>query len=138
GLGAHLDRFLAALERSFRLEQFLEQLDDLERTCLRQIAGERFAGVESGVKEALAEVFRRLRTEAPGLFAPGARRKSDFFRDIAGSRYRVHAEDAARDAGLAYDLLLNVYDKSIIEVENRPPAGALNEKFRRAVARVVA
>ena len=27
-----LDSFLAALERAFRLEQFLEQLDDLEQT----------------------------------------------------------------------------------------------------------
>jgi benzoyl-CoA reductase subunit A len=44
----------------------------------------------------------------------------------------------ARDAGLAYDFLLNVYDKSIIEVENRPPAGDLNEKFRRALARILA
>src|SRR5262245_21926960 len=38
-----LDDFLGALERAFRLEQFLEQLDDLERTCLGQVRGERFA-----------------------------------------------------------------------------------------------
>jgi len=38
---------------------------------------------------------------------------------------------------LPYDLLLNVYDKSIIDVENRPPAGALSEKFRRALGRVL-
>jgi benzoyl-CoA reductase subunit A len=82
-------------------------------------------------------VFRRLRVEAAGLYAPGARRKSDFFRDIAGSRYHAHAEDVARDTGLAYDSLLNVYDKSIIEVENRPPAGDLSDKFRRALARVL-
>jgi benzoyl-CoA reductase subunit A len=135
--GAQLDAFLAALERAFRLEQFLEQLDDLEQTCLLQVAGPRFAGAESGMKDALAEVFRRLRAEAPGLYAPGAKRKSDFFRDIAGSRYHSHAEDVARDAKLPYDLLLNVYDKSIIEVENRPPAGELGDKFRRALARIL-
>ena len=39
---------------------------------------------------------------------------------------------------MPYELLLNVYDKSIIEVENRPPAGRLSEKFRRALARVLA
>ena len=44
----------------------------------------------------------------------------------------------ARAAGLPYDLLLNVYDKSIIEVENRPPDGELSDKFRRALARVLA
>jgi benzoyl-CoA reductase subunit A len=136
-LGAHLDDFLAALERTFRLEQFLEQLEDLEETCLRQVAGPRFAGLERGMKEALAEVFRRLRAETPNLYAPGAKRKSDFFRDIAGSRYHNQAEEVARDAKLPYELLLNVYDKSIIEVENRPPAGALSDKFRRALGRIL-
>jgi len=137
GLGSRVDAFLAALERSFRLEQFLEQLGDLEQTCVGLVKGERFAGRESGVKAALAEVFARLRAEAPELYAPGAKRKSDFFRDVAGSRYHAHAEDVARVAGLPYDLLLNVYDKSIIDVENRPPAGGLDDKFRRALARVL-
>ena len=137
GLNGRLDDFLGALERSFRLEQFLEQLDDLERTCNGLVTGERFAGVESGIKQALVEVFVRLRGEAAALFAPGAKRKSDFFRDIAGSRYHSHAEEVARSAGLPYDLLLNVYDKSIIDVENRPPSGALSDKFRRALGRVL-
>ena len=125
GLDADLDGLLASLERAFRLEQFLEQLEDLERSCVRQVCGERFAGVDEKVKDALGEVFRRLRAEAPDLYAPGAKRKSDFFRDIAGSRYHNQAEEVARAAGLPYELLLNVYDKSIIDVENRPPAGAL-------------
>ncbi len=133
-----VDEILDALERAFRLEQFLEQLADLEETCLSQIAGARFAGLEAGVKKAVAEVFRRLRDEAAALFAPGAQRKSDFFRDIAGSRYHTLAEAVAQDAGLAYELLLNVYDKSIIAVENRPPAGGMADKFRRALDRVLA
>jgi benzoyl-CoA reductase subunit A len=134
---AEFENLLASLERAFRLEQFLEQLDDLDRSCVAQVRGERFAGLEEKVKEALAEVFRRLRAEAPALYAPGAKRKSDFFRDIAGSRYHNHAEEVARASALPYELLLNVYDKSIIEVENRPPAGALQDKFHRALARVL-
>ena len=94
--------------------------------------------MESGVQEALGEVFKHLREDAPSLYAPGATCKSDFFRDIAGSRYHTQAEEVARAAGLPYELLLNVYDKSIIEVENRPPAGELSDKFRRALARVLA
>lgn len=137
GLGARADEFLGSLELAVRLEQFLEQLDDLEVTCISQIKGERFAKVEAGVREALAEVFRRLREEAPDLYVPGAKRKSDFFRDVAGSRYHAFAEEVARGAGLPYELLLNVYDKSIIEVENRPPAGDPRDKFRSALARVL-
>jgi len=136
GAKEDIEEFLGALEGAFRLEQFLEQLDDLEQTCIEQVKGDRFAKVAEGVKQALKEVFERLRAEAPAMYGPEASRKSDFFRDIAGSRYLTIAENVARDAGLAYDLLLNVYDKSIISVENRPPSGSLDEKFRAAVHRV--
>ena len=138
GNSGELDEFLDALNRSFRLVQFLEQLNDLEETCRGQVKGERFAKVEIEVRDAIGEVFKLLREEAPSLYAPGAKRKSDFFRDIAGSRYHVHAEDVARAARLPYEVLLNVYDKSIIDVENRPPSGGLSEKFRRALSHVVA
>jgi len=137
-LRGHVGDFMDALERAFRLEQFLEQLDDLERTCESQFRGGKFAALESQVGDALAEVCRRLRAEAPEMYAPGANRKSDFFRDIAGSRYHVHAEVVSRDAKLPYELLLNLYDKSIIEVENRPPSAGLSDKFLRALERVLA
>ena len=135
-LSDEVEDFLAALERSFRLEQFLEQLGDLEATCTRLVCGERFEKIGDSVKVALAEVFRRLRDEAVGMFAPDAERKSDFFRDIAGSRYLALAEEVGREVGVDYDVLLNVYDKSIIAVENRPPSGSLNAKFKKALGRV--
>jgi benzoyl-CoA reductase subunit A len=133
-----LGEFLGSLERAFRLEQFLEQLADLEETCRTQFRGGALEATERGLREALDEVFRRLRAEAPELYAPGAKRKSDFFRDIAGSRYHSLAEEVAREAKLPYELLLHLYDKSIIDVENRPPTGHLSESFRRALARVLA
>ena len=131
---SRLDEFLGALERAFRLEQFLEQLADLQQTCLGHISGDRFAKSETAVKKALAAIFVQLRAEAPTLYAPGAKRKSDFFRDIAGSRYHTHAEQIARESGAPYDLLINLYDKSIIDVENRPPQGNLSDKFQRALS----
>jgi benzoyl-CoA reductase subunit A len=135
--GDRVQEFLGALERNFRLVQFLEQLNDLEETCIGQLQTERFAKVAEKMGEALNEVFRRLKAEAPELYAPGAKRKSDFFRDIAGSRFHVHAEAVARESNVPHDILLNAYDKSIIDVENRPPAGDMSEKFRRAMARVL-
>lgn len=131
-----VENFLGDLERAFRLEQFLGQLADLEKTCTGQVKGERFAKVGDGVKQALAVTFEQLRGESAAMFARDATRKSDFFRDIAGSRYLSIAETVAREADLAYDLLLNVYDKSIIAVENRPPAGDLADKFHAALKRI--
>ncbi|MCU0897989.1 MAG: benzoyl-CoA reductase subunit A [Burkholderiales bacterium] len=118
-LNGSLDTFLAQLERDFRLEQYLEQLADLEATCQRNVATAKFGDSAAGVTQALVEVFRRLSAEAPQVFAPGAKRKSDFFRDIAGSQYLAVGETVAKEAGVRYDFLLNVFDRSIIEVENR-------------------
>jgi benzoyl-CoA reductase subunit A len=139
GLAAHSERdgsvdgFLSDLDRSFRLVQFLAQLGDLAEACRAHSDADRFREAGSAMGEAIEAVFLRLRTEAPALFAPGARRKSDFFRDIAGSRFMAIAQEVAKAAGLPYDLLLSVYDKAIIEVENRPPAEDMRHGFLRAL-----
>jgi benzoyl-CoA reductase subunit A len=133
-----IEIFLTDLERNFRYEQFLEQLADLETTCLANVKGPRFKGVEQGVNDALEEIFNKVRDEAGALFAPGARRKSDFFRDIAGSRYLAVAEDVAKRADVPYDLIINVYDKAIIEVENRPPGEDLKGKIMRGLEKLLA
>jgi benzoyl-CoA reductase subunit A len=118
-LGETLEEFVDQLERDFRLEQFLEQLADLEQVCRRNLETAKFGDMAKPVGVALEEVFAQLAEESPGLFAPRARRKSDFFRDIAGARYLALGEQVAKDAGVRYDMLLNVFDRSIIEVENR-------------------
>jgi benzoyl-CoA reductase subunit A len=137
-LAGKIDAFLAELERHFRHVQFLGQLEDLEATAALHSRGLRFAGQEKALGHALGEVFRQLREESAALFAPGARRRSDFFRDIAGSRFVTLAEPLCRSDGLSFDLMLNVYDKSIIEVENRPPAGAMEGKFLKALENALA
>jgi benzoyl-CoA reductase subunit A len=76
-----------------------------------------------------------LKAEAPELFAPGAKRKSDFFRDIAGSRYLHIGEQVAKDAGVRYDMLLNVFDRSIIEVENRVYGESIKRHLLAALKR---
>ncbi|MFQ5660382.1 MAG: benzoyl-CoA reductase subunit A [Gammaproteobacteria bacterium] len=133
GMEGKIEAFLGDLERNFRREQFLEQLADLEATCHANIKGPRFKGREQAVKEALEEIFTILRDEAGQLFAPGAERKSDFFRDIAGSRYLTVAEEVARRLQVPYDLVINIYDKAIIEVENRPPGEDLKGKILRGL-----
>jgi benzoyl-CoA reductase subunit A len=118
-LNGGLDTFIEQLERDFRAEQYLEQLADLEETCVRNVETGHFGAAKEAVAEALVEVFRRLKGEAHLLFAPGAKRKSDFFRDIAGSQYLAIGEQVAKEVGTRYEYLLNLFDRSIIEVENR-------------------
>jgi len=123
------DALLSDLTRNFRKTQFLEQLKDLEQTADLHVTGARFHGVEGHVKEVMLKIFEAIRESADELYGAGASRKSDFFRDIAGSQFMRVSEDLARAAELNYELLMNVYDKAIIEVENRPPEGDLRGKF---------
>ena len=134
-LGEALDGFLGQLERDFRLEQYLEQLADLEQTCHRSLATAKFNDGPQAVGIALNEVFRRLQTEAADLFRPGAKRKSDFFRDIAGGQYLAIGEAVAKEAGTRYDYLLNIFDRSIIEVENRVYADSIRRHLLAALER---
>jgi len=134
-LNGALDGFLGQLERDFRLEQYLEQLGDLEQTCHRSLAIARFGDASKAVEVALTEVFRRLQGEAGELFKPGAKRKSDFFRDIAGSQYLAIGETVAKEVGTRYDYLLNLFDRSIIEVENRVYADSIRRHLLAALER---
>lgn len=136
-LDGKVDDFLDGLERNFRLEQYLEQLQDLQDTCAGFADNPRYKDIKTVMVEALDATFGQLAEEAVPLFAPGAERKSDFFRDIAGGRFMSISEEIAKQADLNYDVLLNVYDKSIIEVENRPPAGDMAGKFMRALDKLV-
>jgi benzoyl-CoA reductase subunit A len=137
-LNGALDGFIGQLERDFRAEQYMEQLADLEQTCQRSLATARFGETGGGVADALTEVFRRLAAEAPLLFASGAKRKSDFFRDIAGSQYLATGEVVAKEAGVRYDHLLNLFDRSIIEVENRVYADSIRRHLLAALERTFA
>ena len=130
-LSGKIDDFLANFEQDFRLEQFLEQLADLERTCLANTDRDRYGDKTDSIRSLLRDVFAKLRDEAPELFGPGSKRKSDFFRDIAGSQYLATGEAVAKEAGTRYDYLLNLFDRSIIEVENRVYADSMIERSNR-------
>jgi benzoyl-CoA reductase subunit A len=119
GSGGGAELLLSVLERNFRLEQFLSGLRQLEESCGAYLEDPRFRDVKGALRQALSAVFRRIEEEAPGIYAPGADRKSDFFRDIAGSRFMSLAESASRESGVGFDAMLNIYDKSIIDIESR-------------------
>lgn len=118
GTGGGAELLMADLERNFRLEQFISELHQLEETCNSYLGHERFKDLKGPLREALDSVFKTIAKEAPTIYAPGADRKSDFFRDIAGSRFMSLAETIGKQGGISFDVLLNIYDKSIIDIES--------------------
>jgi benzoyl-CoA reductase subunit A len=126
------DALLAELERRFRLQQYLGQLEALRAA----IAALGTAGPPGpAVAAAAAEILRGMREGAPALYAEGAKRRSDFFRDLAGSLYLKAAEEIARARGVRFDSLVALFDKAILQVENDPLAAGTFEDHAAAAVR---
>ncbi len=130
---AMLDQLL----RAFRTEQTLVQLDRLQHHIDAEVASTVVAGKQGAVTEVLDEIFRRLRQEEEAWFAgrmEGAR--SDFFRDHVGSGWARLSEELGPPVDVSFDLLLSLYDKCIIKVENEPLELGFQDHIDAALARI--
>jgi benzoyl-CoA reductase subunit A len=125
-------RLLAEFERHFRADQYRSQLRVLSSE-LRRFAT-RLLTRPPGLEACVTRILDRMEAEVPSLYAEGARRKSDFFRDLAGGRYLALAEDEARQTGLAFDVLAGLFDKAILDVENSSEAAGGFEAHAHAAA----
>ncbi|HSF14722.1 MAG TPA: BadF/BadG/BcrA/BcrD ATPase family protein [Vicinamibacteria bacterium] len=128
------EKCLSELEGRFRYQQFLGQLRVLREEIARVLSALDHGADYAPVAE---RILGAIEKEAAALFTEGATRKSDFFRDLAGSAYLRHAEDEAREAGLSFDLLVGLYDKAILDVENSPSAaGRFEDHAGAALAHI--
>ncbi len=109
---------LAELGRRIREKQYRAQLASLGGLMLERAGRD---GAPRDVRDALARILERMEGEAAELYAAGADRRSDFFRDLAGSRYLHLAEEAAETGRAGFERLVGLFDKAVLEVENAPP-----------------
>jgi benzoyl-CoA reductase subunit A len=128
-----LNRSLGALERLFRAEQYRSQLSVLARVLDRFAKRPQIGGTP--LRAAVVRITSRMFEEIPDLFAEGTRRKSDFFRDLAGGRFMKLAEAEARDHGLGFDQVVGLFDKAILDVENSAEAAGRFEDHMAASVR---
>jgi benzoyl-CoA reductase subunit A len=111
------------------MEQHLGQLSHLREAALETAA--------PALRSPLETIFTAMEKEAATLFAPGAPRRSEFFRDLAAGRFLALAEGVAREAGLPFDLLGGVFDKAILKVENQPLDLSFSAHIGRALERAL-
>jgi benzoyl-CoA reductase subunit A len=133
GAESKLD-ILPHLELLFRRRQFLAQLGMLMEVIHSYIP-KRERTETFGV--VVDEIFRRMEQESNEMFQPGATRKSDFFRDLAGSIYLRQAEELARSENVPFDRLVGLFDKAILDVENRPAAADNFDVHARAALAIL-
>jgi len=129
--------FLAALERSFRLEQHLSQLERL-REVLHAIAeGPRYRQSKRELDAVLERILAEMVGRAFQHFGELALRKSDFFRDLAAADYMALAEKYGDPKGIKFDVLCGLFDAAILIVENESTGNAFERHIGAALDRTM-
>jgi benzoyl-CoA reductase subunit A len=126
------------LKEGFRLALYLDQLADLRAEIAHVVAEPIYEPWRSVLEPAVAIILDDAERSAPALFTAGARRASDFFRDLAGAAYMAGAERLAADGAIPLDRLLALYDRAILGVETHLELTPFGELLDRAAARLAA
>ncbi len=135
-----LDRALADGELKKRLRyqlrkvQRLAQLDSLRAHALAEAEAPRLGARRDELRRRLVEIFAAIAADwgKPRLGAV----RSDFFRDQAASDFARLAE-AHADPALPFELLMSVFDKTILLVENERLDLGFEGNIRQALAGAV-
>ncbi len=126
----------AALREAFRLELHLDELDALDRQMRKVLGMLTYIGDRGVVGPAVESIVDRLRAEAPAQFSGGAR-KSDFLRGRAAAGFTAAAERVSAERGIAFERLVGVFDRAILDVETRISRRDFGDLLRRAGRRVL-
>lgn len=128
-----------ALSNGFKLELYLVELQALTAEIAGLLQKPGYDKLRAVLQPAVDHILAHMQQTAAALFAPGAERKSDFFRDIAGAAFVRLAEElsAQPGSGIPFERLVGLYDRAILDVETRMYKRDFAELLGRAAARVV-
>jgi len=128
---------LTRLLKSFRLSQTLAQLECLRGLIQDEIDRSVSSALRAPTHEVVAEIFAHIAEEEAEWFRdPDPPARSDFFRDAAGSSYMRLAEELGDPLGTSFDLLVGLYDKCILRVENQPLELGFRDQIGSALERI--
>jgi len=122
---------------AFRLEQTLAQLDRLHQLVSGTLAFGVPGELAGPAAEAVDTIIARIRQEELDRFKEtNPSKRSDFFRDTVGSAWSTISEEIGDPKGVSFDMLLGLYDKCIIQVENEPLALGFGDHIESALVRI--
>lgn len=137
GLGERdRDDLVATLGRHFRREQHAIQHEALADVMRGELDRDKYIDLRPELDEHLETIVAGMAEEIPALFVEGAAKRSDFFRDTATSAFMRRAEDI-EGRQVDFDLLMSLFDRSILKVENAELDLSFEANVEPALARVV-
>ena len=116
---ANAQRFATAAREAPRLALHRRQLGELRAEIHAHLDSPEHGRDRDALEPAVEEVLAGMEEDAALLFRPGAARRSDFFRDIAGEQFLARAERLASERGLSFERLVALYDRAVLAVETR-------------------
>jgi benzoyl-CoA reductase subunit A len=128
---------LQRLLEAFRLEQTLAQLDRLHQLVSGALAFGLPGELTGPAAEAVDTIVTHIRQDELDRFKEtNPAKRSDFFRDTVGSAWSTISEEIGDPKGVSFDMLLGLYDKCIIQVENEPLALGFGDHIESALVRI--
>jgi len=126
--------FLPHLERHFRMQQHLSQLERLREALHETASVARHFAYQTDLKATLDRIVDAMIERAPGLYAADAERRSDFFRDLASAEYMDLAGEMSDPEGIGFEVLCGAFDAAILPVENSPGDASFEHHIQGALA----
>lgn len=130
--------FPSTLARNFRLQQHLDQLEQLRQAFQEAAGGSRHQAYRGELKQMLGHLLDAMTQRAHAHYSELAVRKSDFFRDLAAADYMQLAEQNSDPKGITFEVLCSLFDGAIIGVENTASDGAFLRHIGPALERTLA
>jgi benzoyl-CoA reductase subunit A len=125
------------LQNAFRLELYLDELGYLEERVVDLMRTWPDAVTRGKAEPAVHEVLDEMRATAPEAFL-GGRRRSDFFRDLAGAAFVAGAERVCTGRDVPFERVVGLFDRAILDVETRVQSRDYKALLPGAVERVAA
>jgi benzoyl-CoA reductase subunit A len=132
------EEFLPDLERAFRLQQHLGQLERLREALWRAASVPRLFARKKELERLTDRIVSTMAARAPELYARGASRKSDFFRDLAGGEFMELAAEIGDPQGISFEMLCGLYDAAILNVENSTGDSSFDHHVGSALETILA
>ncbi|MDP7480344.1 MAG: benzoyl-CoA reductase subunit A [Vicinamibacterales bacterium] len=137
-LAARAQELLPIIAASFAEAKHNAALVSLREELLIAARNDFYEGWQPALDRVLGEIVDAMEARAHELFVPGADRKSDFFRDLASSTFMQLSEEAADPSTMPQDVLIGMFDKAIIKVENKELEVSFEEHVSQALDRLLA
>ncbi|MFQ5525138.1 MAG: benzoyl-CoA reductase subunit A [Thermoanaerobaculia bacterium] len=125
--------FVPLLERTFRREQYRDQLGRLRDELKRSTDTERHREIRHELEEIVDRIVDEMDQRAERHYGALAVRKSDFFRDLAGADYMALAEGCAQPDRIDFETLSGLFDRAILPVENSTSETPVEKLVGRAL-----